>query len=170
MLFCLLASFVVQGALAQPQEHGRVSLRGSIIETPCAIDTQSRDQTVDMGATPVGVIARDGHGAARSFSIRLVNCHLERSDKGQADWRYFRATFDGPSENGQFGLHGGARGVSLQLADRDGNIASPGEPLPPGRLISGNQELDYTLRLVGDRQSLLAGDFHTILRFRMDYY
>ncbi|MEX3098855.1 fimbrial protein [Serratia ureilytica] len=144
-------------------------MRGSIIETPCAIDTQSCDQTVDMTSTPTGMIARDGKGAGRTFSIRLVNCHLAHLEAGIMDWRYFRATFDGLNDNGLFSLNGNARGVALELTDSHGNIARPGEPLLPGELKNGNLRLDYTLRLVGNNQILRAGDFHTTLSFRLDY-
>ncbi|MEN4700026.1 fimbrial protein [Pantoea agglomerans] len=169
VLACWFIFLGADAGAAHPQGYGRVSMRGSIIDTACAIDTQSRDQTVDMGATPTGVIARDGHGAARSFTIRLVNCRLAQPDERGAGWRDVRATFEGLNHNGLFGLNGNTRGVALELTDRHGNIARPGEPLPTGELSAGNQQLDYTLRLVGDRQVLRAGDFRTILRFRMEY-
>lgn len=168
----LIGLFIFLGGeacAAHPQGYGRVSMRGSIIETPCAIDTQSRDQTVDMGTTPTGVIARDGQGVARPFSIHLVNCHLAHLDAGATDWRYFQATFDGLNDNDRFGLSGNARGVALELTDSRGNVARPGEALLPGELNAGGSRLDYTLRLVGDGQVLRAGDFHTTLRFRLDY-
>ena len=162
--------FAVAAAAAQDRGHGRVSLNGSITETPCAIDTRSRDQSVNMGATPTAIIARDGQGATRRFSIRLINCSLTRQGGALPDWRYFRATFDGHDERGLFALTGDARGVALQLADAQGNIARPGVPLPPGQLTAGDQQLDYTLRLVADREVLKAGNLRATLKFRMDYY
>lgn len=171
----LVAIFCEPSAQARPRDqgHGQVHVRGSVIETPCAIDTPSRDQTVDMGATPTTVITRDGQGAARPFSIRLVNCHLARLSSALPDWRYFRATFDGPDDSGLFGLDGDARGVALQVTDNQGRVARPGEPLQPGVFglsADGVQQLDYSLRLVSNGELPRAGDFRTALRFRIDYY
>jgi len=172
MLLCVGALFCTEGYAGTPgkQGAGKVTLNGSITETPCVIDTQSRDQSIDMGITPVSVLARDGRGDAHPFRIRLINCRLTHLNTTLPDWRYFRATFEGPVDNGQFGLSGDARGVALMLTDASGNIARPGEPLLPVGLTRGDQVLNYTLRLVGNRQGLRAGDFRTSLRFRMDYY
>ena len=165
--FCVIAYAKASGV----QGSGLVTLNGSITETPCAIDTQSRDQSIDLGATPIGVMARDGQGKAHPFHIHLVNCQIARLDPSQEDWRYFQVTFEGSVDRGFFGLSGDARGVALMLTDSSGRIAHPGEPLLPGELSSaGEQTLDYTLRLVGNQQRLLAGDFRTTLRFRMNYY
>ncbi|WP_307803486.1 fimbrial protein [Rahnella sp. ChDrAdgB13] len=172
MLLCAGALFCAEGQASDPKNQGtgQVTLNGTITETPCVIDTQSRDQSIDMGATPVSTLARDGRGEAHPFRIRLVNCRLAHLNPSLPDWRYFRATFEGPVDNGQFGLSGDAGGVALMLTDAAGNVARPGEPLLPGELTGGDQDLDYTLRLVGNRQGLRAGDFRTALRFRMDYY
>lgn len=156
-------------ATRKDQGHGQVILGGSIIETPCSIDIQSRDQSIDMNATPISVIARDGQGETHPFSINLVNCDLAHLDANRPDWRYFRVSFDGPEDKGLFALGGNTHGVALKLTDEFGNVASPGIPLPAGKLTSGSQKLNYNLRLVGNEQVLKAGDFHTILRFKMEY-
>jgi len=166
---CILTLPGIKKSIAGTQGQGRLSVQGSIIETPCAIDIRSRDQSVDMGVTSKSAIARDGRSAAHPFSIWLVNCHLARLDAGLPDWRYFRATFDGHDDNGNFALDGEARGVAVEVADAAGNIAHPGEPLAPGGLTTGDRQLNYILRLVGNRRALKAGDFRTTLRFRLDY-
>ncbi|VFS14982.1 fimbrial anchor (mannose-resistance fimbriae), MrfB protein [Enterobacter cancerogenus] len=169
ILICIMSVLGSANSYGHPQGEGRVSMQGSIIETPCAIDTQSRDQSIDMGTTPVGVIARDGQGAARPFSIQLINCSLPRGMQ-LPDWQSFQITFDGERRGGFFGVHGSAQGVALELVDANGNIAHPGEPLPTGALADGDLRLNYSLRLVGDRDVLQAGQFTSTLRFRMDYY
>lgn len=170
MAFCgfVLSSNPVL-ATGKDQGHGQVILGGSIIETPCSIDTQSRDQSIDMNATPISVIARDGQGDTHTFSINLVNCDLAQLDANRPDWRFFRVSFDGAEDKGLFALGGNAHGVALKLTDEFGHIARPGVPLPSGNLISGSQKLNYNLRLVGNEQVLKTGDFRTVLRFKIDY-
>lgn len=168
LLLCL--PIVYASAFAKDQGHGRVSVRGRIIETPCSIDMQSRDQSIDLGVTPTGVIARDGHSEGQPFNIRLVNCQLERLKPGLPDWRYFQITFSGNNRDELFVLDGIEHGVGLQVTDAEGNIAHPDKPLPIGELSPGSMQLNYNLRLVGNHHSLRTGDFHSSVRFRMDYY
>lgn len=39
---------------------GKVSMHGSIVETACAIEMDNREQTVDMQAIPISLLARNG--------------------------------------------------------------------------------------------------------------
>lgn len=159
-----------QGWAKDPQGWGRVNMVGAIIETACAIDISSRDQTINMGVVPIGQIARDGQGVIRPFSIRLVNCILTRNDKTLPDWRRFQITFDGRDDAGLFSVSGAAKGVALQIADGQGNIATPGAPLPFGEIKPSEMLLNYSLRLVSNRQVLRAGEYNSTVKFKMDYY
>ncbi|WP_261446201.1 fimbrial protein [Serratia fonticola] len=170
-LFLLLSLCAAGPAwAAQPQGWGRVNMLGAIIETACAIDTRSRDQTINMGVLPIGQIARDGQGVIRPFSIRLVNCILVRNDKMLPDWRYFQITFDGHADTGLFSVSGAAKGIALQITDGQGHIATPGEPLPFGEITPSEMLLNYSLRLVSNRQVLRAGEYSSTIKFKMDYY
>lgn len=51
------------------QGEGRVNMQGSIIDTACAIAVESREQTIDMGITPLSEIIRDGHGRTKNFPL-----------------------------------------------------------------------------------------------------
>lgn len=172
-LLLLAVTGVSGSAQAQDQGHGRVSMEGTIVDTPCAIDVPDREQTIDMGAVPVGQIIRDGHGPMRPFSIRLVDCSLTPLMPGNTrpDWAHFRVTFDGATAHDRlFSVSGGSRGVGLKIVDHDGMVAVPGEPMPAGQLLAGDIDLNYTLQLVGDHQSLRAGTYRTTIRFKLDYF
>lgn len=170
-LFLLVNLSVVSAAeSSQTQGWGKVNMVGAIIETACAIDTMSRDQTINMGTLPISQIARDGQGLMRPFSIRLVNCVLARQNQSLPDWHYFQITFDGPAEAGLFGVEGDAKGVALQLTDSLGNIARPGAPLPLGEIATKDMLLNYSLRLVSNQQALRAGEYSSTVKFKMDYY
>lgn len=155
---------------SQASGWGRVNMQGAVIETACAIDTNSRDQTIDMSVLPLSQMIRDGHGISRPFSIRLVNCVLDRIDKTLPKWQRFQVTFDGRVDNGLFGVDGAARGVALQLADSYGNIVMPGAPTPFLNITEGDRELNYSLRLVSNQQVLRSGEYTSTIKFKMDYY
>jgi len=61
-------------------------MQGAVIETACAIDTDSRDQTIDISVMPLTKIIRDGQGLTLPFTIRLVNCVLNRVDDNLTQW------------------------------------------------------------------------------------
>lgn len=153
-----------------PQGWGQVNMVGAIIEAACAIDTLSRDQTINMGTLPVSQIARDGRGGLQPFSIRLVNCVLARQNSALPNWRYFQITFDGSAQAGLFGVEGEAKGIALQLTDSLGNIAQPGTPLPLGDITAKDMLLNYSLRLVSNQQALRAGEYFSTVKFKMEYY
>ncbi|EPN2807070.1 fimbrial protein [Serratia marcescens] len=149
---------------------GRVNMLGAIIDTACAIDINSRDQTIDMDVIPKSDIIRDGQGRTKPFSIELINCELERSGSKLPEWQHFQVTFDGDAEGGLFGVRGEASGVALQITDKVGNIATPGEPLPLGNVIPGNMQLSYSMKLVSNNHELKVGDYFSSIRFKLDYF
>lgn len=159
-----------QAIASQPQASGRINMTGSIIESACAIDTSSRDQTVEMGLMPIHQIARNGQSINQPFSIRLVNCILTKDTKKRVEFQHFKITFDGKSEGDSFGLNGDAQGISLQISDKKGNVATPGSPLSMGDILPGDMSLNYSLRLVSNHQLLRAGDYFSTIKFKMDYY
>lgn len=76
---CLLAASLsghaVQAAY-QPHDWGRVNMQGSIIDSACAIATESQEQVIDMDVVPVADILRTGWGNTYPLSIELINCTL----------------------------------------------------------------------------------------------
>ncbi|MBL5905346.1 fimbrial protein [Serratia fonticola] len=150
--------------------RGEVTMNGNIIASACAIDTKSVDQTVALALVPISQVIRDGQGELHEFSIKLVNCTLERLDPQLDDWRYFEVTFDGRDDAGLFGIDGNAKGMALQISDRWGNVAAPGVPMAKNDIRPGTMEFKYGLRLVGNNQLMEVGSYHSTVRFKMDYY
>lgn len=150
-------------------EHGHVNMQGSIIDNACAIATDDLEQTIDLGVSTMGGIAQDGEGSETKFSLNFVNCSLGSSASSEKGLRRFQTTFDGPAHGNVFDLSG-TSGIGLQVLDPTGNIAVPGKPMPAIMLTSGNQRIDYTLRVTGDNHRLKAGKYHSILRFKVDYF
>lgn len=167
-VFPLLLLFAGGNAFAQ--DWGQVGMHGSIIEAACAIDTVSRDQAIQMEVLPISKVIRDEVGFFQPFTVKLVNCSLSRIGAGLSAWRHFQITFDGRADSGFFGVEGSAEGVALLIVDSLGNVAVPGRPLPLGELVSEEKVLNYSMRLIGNKQILRAGDYYSAIRFKMDYY
>jgi len=169
-VFCLLILLPLVSFPLKASVWGRVNMQGTVIETACAIDTDNRDQTIDMSVMPLNQIMREGHGVKRIFNIRLINCVVGRINEDAIGWQRFQVTFEGRVDNGLFAVEGQARGVALELTDSDGNISTPGKPLPGMNVSAGNRQMNYSLRLVSNSQILRSGEYTSAIRFKMDYY
>lgn len=168
--FILIMTILPVGAETLPdQGRGRVNMQGTIVDTACAIAVDSRDQTIDMEVVPLSDIIRDGQGRSKPFTIHLENCVLERSDD-QSARRQFQVTFDGNAEGNLFGVQGDASGIALKIFDSVGNQAIPGSPLPFGNIAVGDMQLNYTLKIVANNNTLKAGGYFSIICFKLDYF
>ncbi|BEM16625.1 MULTISPECIES: fimbrial protein [Serratia] len=168
----LVAIFTAQAmpATASVIGWGRVNMEGAIVNAACAIESASRDQTIDMKTLPVEQITRDGHGLTRSFTLKLVNCGLSGDNSANSGRQHFRMIFDGNAEGKNFGVIGDARGVALRIADSIGTDIYPGVPMSIENTLTKDYRLNYSMQLVANSQVLRAGDYRSAIRFKLDYY
>lgn len=165
----LLMAFQAWASMGN-QGQGRVSMKGAIVDSACAIATDSREQYIDIGDFPVEQLIRDGHGPTRPFSIHLVNCVLKRSDPKKANWETFQVTFDGMRQDRYFGATGSASGVSLKITDADGNNITPGETQLRRNIQPEEMRLNYFNTPVVNKHPLKVGDYSSLIKFKLDYF
>nr|WP_314424079.1 fimbrial protein [uncultured Erwinia sp.] len=170
LILLLNMGAVSQAGPTENQGWGRVRMTGSIVDAACAIDINSTDQTIDMGPVPVSRVIKGSYGIRKKLSINLVNCILSKDKTEPGKWRYFTITFDGVNDDGLFSVEGDAKGIAIKIIDDNGNIARPGESLPSENIESGSMALNFSLQLVSNNQELHAGEFNSIIKFKMDYY
>lgn len=152
------------------QGNGYVAVEGSIIDSPCAIDAGSRNQSIELTTIPISQMINNPKGPPSPFSIRLINCVLTPLTPGKPDWQSFEITFDGSHDGDNFRLFGHSKGIALEITDTLGNQALPGKPLPARGIEPGSMTLNYSLRLVNNNQLFKSGNYQTTIRFKMDYY
>jgi len=170
LLIILASFFSVSQASATFSGWGIVNMEGAIIDSACAISSESRDQTIDMDTVPTGEIIQEGFGRSKPFSIKLINCELTRPHSSLPGWQYFQVTFDGNVDGKFFGIDGDAKGIALEIKDSQGNSAIPGEAMPMREISHGSMKLDYTMRLVSNKQLLVSGRYKSSIRLKMAYY
>ncbi|MCK6964558.1 type 1 fimbrial protein [Enterobacter bugandensis] len=123
-----------------------------------------------MSVLPIEQIIRDGRGPTQPFSIRIVGCNLAPASVSQHQLSTFGVTFDGSTTNDDlFAVHGLGRGVGLQIANEEGDVATPGQKMPVSMLAESGV-WNYTLRLIADRNPLRAGSYRATVQFKLDYY
>lgn len=170
-IFLFLLSGYCLPLQAENQGDGAVLIKGEVLYTPCAIDLDSRDQTIDMGETPAAEIATKGYGPTHYFTVRLINClMLPSPGHSQFDSEYYQITFDPMTGTERFAIRGEAKGIELTIRDTEGNLALPGVGLPAREVIRGNSDLHYALQIISDGRPPKSGNYQSLIRFRMDYY
>lgn len=173
VLFLFFFSLVLSTSYASTQGHGTVSMNGEIIDTACAISMESKEQTIDMGILPLGIIRNQGEGNYRDVDIYLINCDLDKSakpGKPMEQWSMLQMTFDGESDNGLFKIFGDASGVGIYMEDENNRHVIPGDSLPGQEIIPSTMRLRYKLKLVSNNKPLRAGAYQSSIRFKVDYY
>ncbi|HCH49132.1 MAG TPA: type 1 fimbrial protein [Proteus sp.] len=178
LLLCLAVSLFTEQALASDvkqdkkmhQRFGALNLQGTILEPTCAISAGSRYQVIPLTTVSIPTLVTQGSGPIDYFSIRLTECTLVEQKGKEADNPRFIATFEGPSQSGNFQLFGDAKGASLMIADRYGRQAIPGQPLPAVGIDSKSMALLYQARIVKNNDIPKAGNYQTTLRFKLEYY
>lgn len=151
--------------------QGQVNMQGSILDTACAIATTDLAQTIEMGLTTVGEVVHNGGGEKHSFSFHFINCDLAlnfpKSDSSNSS--RFQTMFDGPAAGDLFRISG-ASGVGLEITDKAGNIVQPGKVITITPEEYANQRMDFNLRLVSNHDALRVGEYHAVLRYKVDYF
>lgn len=155
--------------------HGNVNVGGSIVDTPCAIDTESQDQTVLMPTMTVGSILGQNKKNKKDFFIKLINCDTVSVSKPEHQWGYYSITFYGDNTSQTypsrlFDVKGEAKGVGLAIRTVAGEQATPGASFDYHMIAKGENILAYSMYLESNGQKIKRGTYSAVIRFAMNYY
>lgn len=154
---------------------GVVHFTGSVVDSPCVVDNDSNNATVNLGQVKTSSLAKTGNplGAAKPFSIHLSDCAL-------TTYTNAAVTFTGPTVSGktdQLAVNGGgagsstAGGVAIQVLDNsgkavsvDGSTASPAQ-----KLASSDNYLQYSAQYIATSDTITAGAANADANFSITY-
>lgn len=163
-------STFAHAAAVVDQGHGTVTFTGSIIDSPCSIDPDSIDQTVNLGQVSTVALSENsnkGISTPRNFYIKLEKCNLEGASKAVT------ATFTGAAgtTKGMLGMTGTAKGASIAMTDGSGKVLELGKPTSAQALQDGNNTLAFSAYLQGDGASegITPGEFNSVTNFTLAY-
>lgn len=168
----LLAMFISIQAHAKDAGHGLVTMGGEIVETPCGLDNDSLDQTVDFGLHTVKEALRVIPDSRREFVIHLTNCELASTVKPGYFYHKVNVTFNGLADSADaslLGVSGEAQGIAIQLQDINGIPISLGEPSADYELLNGDNTLHLGALLKTHGNNVQAGEFHSLAQFVLSY-
>lgn len=161
--------------------NGMLNISGSLHETPCVLEMNSRHQTIDLGVISASQLQRPGDQASPvAFELRFADCQRTagsiRSDRtGNLTWSAFQpvlsVAFIAPADADDPRLVQvqGITGMGLRLVDaqgRDVQLGSRGEPL---FLPLGSNTQTWKVQPTRTPAALSSGAFRAVVDFRLNY-
>ncbi|MET3050600.1 fimbrial protein [Pseudomonas alkylphenolica] len=147
---------------------GKVNFVGSIIDAPCSLDAESKDQTVRMDEISNKTLANQGESSMQSFNIELKQCDISKMKK-------VKVTFGGDADLTDptlLGIAGSAKGAGIALTNGSGAQVKLGEASAARTLLEGNNTLAFGAFLRGTTAKDVAvtpGEFTATANFMLAY-
>lgn len=162
-------------------EHGTLTVTGQLVDSPCQMSMESRDQSIDLGTLASAELAYPG---ARSqpvhFEVRLQGClvasgHMRDSQTDSTtsgkNQPVVDMAFTAPADFSDPSLMklSGVEGIALRLTDNHNRDVRLGSHGIPQLLAPGDNSLHW--KVVAERVPgrLVPGAFRAITDFRLSY-
>jgi major type 1 subunit fimbrin (pilin) len=156
-------------AFAAPTNgDGKVNFTGAITDTTCVIDTNSLNQTVDLGKVSKASLPSAGStSGAKKFTLVLSSCPATVTSA--------KVRFDGiqvPGDNSLLALTAGAdtaKDVGIQISDANNNIINLYQDSAAYSLTTGVNNLNFTARYYAISDAVTVGDANAVTEFTIVY-
>ncbi|MFP7609906.1 fimbrial protein [Serratia quinivorans] len=180
-------SSFAEGGTPQPVKKvtvdgGKINFTGSIVAAPCAVDSESSRQSVDLGQVATNkLVSKGDSSAAVPFTIKLVGCDLtaDISDPSEtANYTKASITFNGTTNDDDStlalsGSSGGstvAKNVGIQILQNNKALKVDGSTATTAiDLLNGNNELPFSVAYVATADNTVAGIANSTVNFRVTY-
>ncbi len=166
----LLAAF---GANAKDQGQGEVTFKGSVIDAPCGITSDTATQEVNFGPISRTALSSGGTSVQKNLDIKLTQCDVSALTKG------VQVTFTGNTVSSADG-QGGSTPVDNELATsgttntaiviNNGTDVKFGSATDFMQLAEGNNTVHFaTWVKQATGKTVAAGDFTAVANFSLSY-
>jgi len=162
-------------------EYGVLRVEGELVDSPCRLALDSRDQTVDLGILAAATLA---HPGARSlpfpFTIRLQDCLVASGssrdprtdtliqDSSRPVVNISLIALPDSNETELVALRG-TEGLALRITDSQQRVIVPGAPGLPQFLTPGDNVLTWNIAAERTSATLKPGPFYAVADFRLSY-
>lgn len=162
------------GAHAVNGGSGVVNFKGSVIDAPCGIASESADQTIDFGQISKAHLDADGVSVKKDLDIKLVNCTLAKpAGSTPAAFKTVTVAFTGATISGQNNELGttGDTGTAIVVSGADGKLVDfTGTASASSNLKDGDNTLRYSTWVKkATSGTLKEGDFSAVANFNLTY-
>lgn len=159
---------------------GIINFEGSVVNTPCIIQSDSKSQTVTLGDVTAKSIKNKGaKGQSKGFNIQLVDCDLTGvTSSGAAAANYSTATvkFMGTTVSGDNKVlalgaaDNSATNVGIQIAQNNTPLALDGSAESAAQTLNTNgASIPFTANIVSTAANPTAGAANATVNFIVTY-
>ncbi|HAI8831506.1 TPA: fimbria/pilus periplasmic chaperone [Escherichia coli] len=139
---------------------GVIHFKGEVVNAACAIDSESMNQTVELGQVRSSRLAKAGDlSSAVGFNIKLNDCDTNVSSNAAVAFLGTTVTSNDDTLALQSSAAGSAQNVGIQILDRTGEVLIKDTQFvitPPLFSMQGKKE--NTLRIINATNHQLPGD------------
>nr|AAF97902.1 adhesion protein PapA [Escherichia coli] len=175
-----VVSFGVNAAPTIPQGQGEVTFKGTVVDAPCGIETQSAKQEIDFGQISKSFLQEGGESQPKDLNIKLVNCDITNFKKvtggGAAKAGRVALTFSGVSSGNNKDMLQtvGATNTAIVVVAPDGErVKFDGATTTgPSNLVDGDNTIHFTAAAVRKDDSgnpVTEGAFSAVANFNLTY-
>ena len=150
---------------------GVIHFKGEVVNAACAIDSESMNQTVELGQIRSSRLAKAGDlSSAVGFNIKLNDCDTNVSRNAAVAFLGTTVTGNDDTLALQSSAAGSAQNVGIQILDRTGKVLIPDGATFSAKtdLIDGTNILPFQARYIALGQSV-AGTANADATFKVQY-
>lgn len=137
---------------------GVIHFKGEVVNAACAIDSESMNQTVELGQVRSSHLAKAGDlSSAVGFNIKLNDCDTNVSSNAAVAFLGTTVTSNDDTLALQSSAAGSAQNVGIQILDRTGDQKDTQFVITPP-LFSMQGKKENTLRIINATNHQLPGD------------
>lgn len=173
-----VVSFGANAAVSIPQGQGEVSFKGTVVDAPCGIETQSARQEIDFGQISKSFLQEGGETQPKDLNIKLVNCDItnfKQPQGGAAKKGTVSLTFSGvPAGNADDMLKTvGDTNTAIVVTDSSGKRVKFDGATETGasNLIDGDNTIHFTafVKKKDGKDPVKEGAFSAVANFNLTY-
>ncbi|HAW5538835.1 TPA: type 1 fimbrial protein [Escherichia coli] len=175
-----VVSFGVNAAPTIPQGQGEVAFKGTVVDAPCGIETQSARQEIDFGQISKSFLQEGGETQPKDLNIKLVNCDITnfkqpQGQGGAAKKGTVSLTFSGvPAGNADDMLKTvGDTNTAIVVTDSSGKRVTFDGATKTGasNLIDGDNTIHFTafVKKEDGKGPVKEGAFSAVANFNLTY-
>ncbi|HDQ6539715.1 TPA: type 1 fimbrial major subunit FimA [Escherichia coli O146:H28] len=150
---------------------GVIHFKGEVVNAACAIDSESMNQTVELGQVRSSRLAKAGDlSSAVGFNIKLNDCDTNVSSNAAVAFLGTTVTSNDDTLALQSSAAGSAQNVGIQILDRTGEVLILDGATFSAKtdLIDGTNILPFQARYIALGQSV-AGTANADATFKVQY-
>ncbi|HDW2448919.1 TPA: type 1 fimbrial protein [Escherichia coli] len=173
-----VVSFGANAAVSIPQGQGEVSFKGTVVDAPCGIETQSAKQEIDFGQISKSFLQEGGESQPKDLNIKLVNCDITNFKQAPAGGGAAKAgtvslTFSGVQAGADMLQTVGDTNTAIVVTDSNGKRVKFDGATATGtsNLIDGDNTIHFTAFVKKDDSGnpVKEGAFSAVANFNLTY-